>query len=107
MFKPLRHRAPKPAGLLLLAVLSLGGCVDTEAPGPLPPPPPPPVTPAPTPPSPPPTPPSAPEPAPVASAGPVSQSGSLTLEQQDGRSSAGSQVSTTPNFTLISEGVSP
>lgn len=43
----------------------------------------------------------------ITPAGVVTQSPTLTLEQQDGGSTAGAQVSTSPNFTLVSEGVSP
>lgn len=87
-------------GLMAFSLLALAGCGNggVNAPPLL----------GPTPPG-TPTPPAPPAAAPTAftPAGAVSQSATLTLEQQDGSTTAGAQVSTSPNHTLISEGASP
>lgn len=97
-------RATAPAalghGLLAASLLLLAGCGgggDHSAPllpGT------PPTTPNP------PAPPAA-APTAISPGGTVSSTPTLTLEQQDGTSTAGAQISTSPNHTLISEGVSP
>ena len=87
-------------GLTLFSALALAGCGGGGGA-------PPSVAPPPV--SPPSVPPPAPAPpsAGVAPAAITSRSAGRTLETQDGRATAGAQVSTSSRYTLISEGVSP
>ena len=90
-------------GLTLFSALALAGCGGGGGAGA-----PPPVSPPPV--SPPSVPPPAPAPpsAGVAPAAVTSRSADgRTLQTQDGRATAGAQVSTSSRYTLISEGVSP
>lgn len=82
-----RRARPAVASLLATSLLLLGGCGgndgNTDGPPPIP------------------------ASVGLSPAATVSRSGSLVLEQQDRSSTAGAQISQSPRYTLINEGVTP